>query len=53
LSCSAPPALTLIHEDELPVNTLKGNMDVFLELVAAFCLAEVALQLQGREGKVK
>ncbi|MGH9424785.1 MAG: TetR/AcrR family transcriptional regulator [Terriglobia bacterium] len=48
-----PLALSLIHEDELPVNALKGNMDVFLELVAAFCLGEVELQLQGQEGKVR
>lgn len=48
-----PLALTLIHEDELPVNTFKGNMDVFLELVAAFCLGEVVLQLQSQEEKVK
>ena len=48
-----PLALALIHEDELPINTLKGKIDVFLELVAAFCLGEVELQLQGQEGKVK
>ncbi len=48
-----PLAIALIHEDELPINTFKGNMDVFLELIAAFCLGEVDLQLQGQPGRVR
>jgi hypothetical protein len=42
-----PLVLTILHEDEyggaFPVS---GGIDVFLELIAAFWLGEIELQLQ-------
>ena len=41
-----PLALSILHEDDYGALRLGGGIDVFLELVAAFCLGEVELQLQ-------
>jgi len=42
-----PLVMTILHEDEYyGALHLGGGVDVFLELVAAFCLGEVELQLQ-------
>jgi AcrR family transcriptional regulator len=39
--------LTILHQDDLGPYTLDSALDIYLELVAAFCLGEVELQLQG------
>ena len=41
-----PLVLSILHEDEYGALRLGGGIDVYLELVAAFCLGEVELQLQ-------
>lgn len=41
-----PLALTIIYEDEFSRIDYSGNIDLLLELVAAFCLGEVDIQLQ-------
>ena len=41
-----PLVLSILHEDDYGALRLGGGIDVFLELVAAFCLGEVELQLQ-------
>jgi AcrR family transcriptional regulator len=41
-----PLVLSILHEDDYGAFRLGGGIDVFLELVAAFCLGEVELQLQ-------
>jgi AcrR family transcriptional regulator len=41
-----PMALTIIHEDELQKMGFTGNIDLFLELVAAYCLGEIQTELQ-------
>ena len=41
-----PLALSILHEDDYGALRLGGGIDVFLELVAAFCLGEVELQFQ-------
>jgi AcrR family transcriptional regulator len=41
-----PFVLTILHEDDYGALRLNGGIDVFLELIAAFCLGEVELQLQ-------
>lgn len=41
-----PFVLTILHEDDFDAFHLGIGVDVFLELVAAFCLGEVELQLQ-------
>jgi AcrR family transcriptional regulator len=41
-----PLVLTILHEDDLGQNDLRGSVDLLLELVAAFCLGEVEIQLQ-------
>ena len=46
-----PLALSIINEDELDQVGIRNNIDPLLELVAAYCLGEVELQLQG-EGKL-
>jgi AcrR family transcriptional regulator len=38
--------LSILHEDDLSRNTFSGSIDLLLELVAAFCLGEVEIQLQ-------
>ncbi len=38
--------LAILHQDDFGRNNLSGSTDVFLELVAAFCLGEVEIQLQ-------
>ena len=40
-----PLVLTILHEDDLGQNNF-GSIDLLLELVAAFCLGEVEIQLQ-------
>jgi AcrR family transcriptional regulator len=46
ISLLYPLVLTLLHEDDFGALRLGGDVNVFLELVAAFCLGEVELQLQ-------
>ncbi|MGZ3645461.1 MAG: TetR/AcrR family transcriptional regulator [Ktedonobacteraceae bacterium] len=41
-----PLVLSILHEDDYGALRLGGGIDVFLELVAAFCLGEVELQFQ-------
>lgn len=43
-----PLVLSMLHEDDLDLdrNDLNGGIDALLELIAAFCLGEVELQLQ-------
>ncbi len=41
-----PLALTILHKDDLGRNYFGGSIDLLLELVAAFCLGEVEIQLQ-------
>ena len=44
-----PLVLSTLHEGELGQDPLGGNVEALLELVAAFCLGEVELELQGLE----
>jgi AcrR family transcriptional regulator len=41
-----PLVLSSLHEDDYGAFRLGGGVDVFLELIAAFCLGEVELQFQ-------
>jgi AcrR family transcriptional regulator len=41
-----PLVLTFLHEDDFDANNLSGGVDLLLELIAAFCLGEVEIQLQ-------
>ncbi len=41
-----PFVLAVLHEDELGPLSRSSNLDVLLELVVAFCLGEVELELQ-------
>jgi len=41
-----PLVLAILHEDDLLRNNFSGNIDLLLELVAAFCLGEVEIQPQ-------
>ena len=41
-----PLVVTILHEDDFGAFRLGSGVDVFLELVAAFCLGEVEIQLQ-------
>jgi AcrR family transcriptional regulator len=41
-----PLVLAIMHEDDLVRNNFSGSIDSLLELVAAFCLGEVEIQLQ-------
>jgi AcrR family transcriptional regulator len=41
-----PLVLTILHENDFGAMNLSGGIDVLLELVAAFCLGEVEVQLQ-------
>jgi AcrR family transcriptional regulator len=41
-----PLVLSILHEDDYGALRLGGGIDVFLELVAVFCLGEVELQFQ-------
>ena len=38
--------LGVLHEEELGQGLFHGNVNLFLELVAAFCLGEIEIQLQ-------
>jgi AcrR family transcriptional regulator len=42
-----PLALTIMHESDFGWTTFGGNIEINLELVAAFCLGEIELQCQG------
>jgi AcrR family transcriptional regulator len=46
MSLLYPLVIAHLHEEGLGRNHLPGSMDLLLELVAAFCLGEVELQLQ-------
>ena len=41
-----PLVLTILHKDDFGANYLSGGIDLLLELVAAFCLGEVEIQVQ-------
>jgi AcrR family transcriptional regulator len=41
-----PLVLAIFHQDELSQSKFSGSIDALLELVAAFCVGEVELQLQ-------
>lgn len=41
-----PLVLAILREDDVLRNTLSGSIDLLLELVAAYCLGEVEIQLQ-------
>ena len=41
-----PIVLTILHEDDSVAKNFSGGVDLLLELVAAFCLGEVEIQLQ-------
>jgi AcrR family transcriptional regulator len=41
-----PFVLTILHGDDYVAKNLSGGVDLLLELVAAFCLGEVEIQLQ-------
>ena len=41
-----PIVLTILHEDDLDWNKFGGSIDLLLELVAAFCLGEVDIQVK-------
>jgi len=43
-----PLVLTILQEDDLGRNYFSGSRDLLLELVAAFCLGEVEIQLQNQ-----
>lgn len=43
-----PLVLTILQEDDLGRNYFGGSRDLLLELVAAFCLGEVEMQLQNQ-----
>ena len=39
-----PLAITIIHEEDVAADAFSSSSDVFLELVAAYCLGEVEIQ---------
>ena len=41
-----PLVLAIMHEDDLSLNYFGDSIDLLLELVAAFCLGEVEIQIQ-------
>lgn len=41
-----PIVLTILHEDDLDWSKFGGSIDLLLELVAAFCLGEVDIQVK-------
>lgn len=47
-----PLALAIMHEDDLSLNYFSGSIDLLLELIAAYCLGEVGMQLQKPDGSV-
>jgi AcrR family transcriptional regulator len=40
-----PLVPAILHEDDLSLNNFSGSIDLLLELVAAFCLGEVEIQI--------
>lgn len=46
ISLLYPLVLTILHKDELDRIYFNGSIDLHLELIAAFCLGEVEIQLQ-------
>jgi AcrR family transcriptional regulator len=47
-----PLVLTILHKDELEGYNFSGSIDLLLELVAAFCLGEIEIQLQNAANPV-
>jgi hypothetical protein len=45
-----PLAVTLIHKEDIGKEALTANMDLMLELIAAYCLGEVESHLQIENG---
>jgi AcrR family transcriptional regulator len=41
-----PLVLSILHKEDLGPNNFSGSIDLLLEIVAAFCLGEVEIQLQ-------
>jgi AcrR family transcriptional regulator len=48
ISLLYPLVLTILHKDDLGQKTLSGSIDLLIELVAAYCLGEVEIQLQNQ-----
>ncbi len=46
ISLLYPLVVAILREDDLLRNSFSGSIDLLLELVAAFCLGEVEIQLQ-------
>jgi AcrR family transcriptional regulator len=42
-----PLALSILHQDDVIRRIFSGSLDLHLELIAAFCLGEIEVQLQG------
>ncbi len=41
-----PLVLAILHEDDLNLNNFSSDIDLLMELVAAFCVGEVEIQIQ-------
>lgn len=46
LSLFYPLVISMLHTEDLPPKGLGGNLDLMLELIAAYCVGEVESQLQ-------
>jgi AcrR family transcriptional regulator len=46
ISLLYPLILSILHKDDMGVNYFGGNLDLLVELIAAFCLGEVEIQTQ-------
>ena len=46
ISLLYPLVLSVLHKDDIGVNYFGGNLDLLVELIAAFCLGEVEIQTQ-------
>jgi AcrR family transcriptional regulator len=44
-----PLVLSILHKDDFPQNQLGGNIDLLMELISAYCLGEIEMQLQDLE----
>lgn len=41
-----PLVMSILHTEDIPQGMLGGNLDILLELIAAYCVGEVEIQLQ-------
>jgi AcrR family transcriptional regulator len=44
-----PLVLSILHQEDFPQNQLGGNIYLLMELISAYCLGEVEIQLQDPE----